>query len=554
MRSTLLLTLALAAAGCSHDNDLACLPQPTDRVDDDGDGFVAADDCNDADASVHPAAPELCDGVDNDCDDQIDEGLADSDEDGIADCMDSEDCDGVDNNGDGIVDEGFTDTDGDGRADCIDVEDCDGVDNDGDGTIDEDCLPDSPCLDVDPDGDGYANPGQATDECPEDNCPDVFNPDQLDSDGDGFGDACDACPTGADSELCCDYAEYVFWYSTDTRPIDEVTAAAFDRDSGTFDPPTSFAPVSGTNVTIRAYGHFDESTNGAPDEARDILWTSDDAPDSTFLTTCDDGLWTTTTVDEAFPGGVRSWGDFNNDDCLDYVAYDYQASSFGDHGDTGLGYTWLGACDGTFSQITGATYDVTFADGQWTGGLTGNSSDWNGDGNQDLVFWTVSSGGSSPTQVWMLPGDGNGSFGTAVAFTSSAIAANSPAMGDIDGDGNVDIVLGPNDDGGSGQPGRRLLALLGDGASGVLSNPEVLDPADWISGSFYGDGTVRLWDYDKDGDLDILVAVSSTNGGRRGMSYHTNDGTGVFASTPTQTLVPYFTWNYASPITPILQQ
>ena len=25
----------------------------------------------------------------------------------------------------------------------------------------------------------------------EDNCPDVYNPDQFDTDGDGFGDACD---------------------------------------------------------------------------------------------------------------------------------------------------------------------------------------------------------------------------------------------------------------------------------------------------------------------------------------------------------------------------
>lgn len=43
-------------------------------VDQDGDGFDDTVDCNDLDASVFPGAPELCDGVDNDCDGVIDDG------------------------------------------------------------------------------------------------------------------------------------------------------------------------------------------------------------------------------------------------------------------------------------------------------------------------------------------------------------------------------------------------------------------------------------------------------------------------------------------------
>ena len=43
--------------------------------DEDGDGHVAREDCDDADPAVHVGVAEVGDGRDQDCDGQVDEGL-----------------------------------------------------------------------------------------------------------------------------------------------------------------------------------------------------------------------------------------------------------------------------------------------------------------------------------------------------------------------------------------------------------------------------------------------------------------------------------------------
>ena len=57
----------------------------TDCVDQDGDGFgqgtaCAGLDCNDADPAIFPGAAERCNGVDDNCNAQLDEGLARTEE------------------------------------------------------------------------------------------------------------------------------------------------------------------------------------------------------------------------------------------------------------------------------------------------------------------------------------------------------------------------------------------------------------------------------------------------------------------------------------------
>jgi len=55
-------------------------------ADNDGDGVLAADDCDDSDDTVYPGAVELCDGKDTDCDGSPSEHEADADGDGTPDC------------------------------------------------------------------------------------------------------------------------------------------------------------------------------------------------------------------------------------------------------------------------------------------------------------------------------------------------------------------------------------------------------------------------------------------------------------------------------------
>ncbi|MDG1478852.1 MAG: MopE-related protein [Myxococcota bacterium] len=209
------LLLGLSLLGCSGDKSDTGTPPDVDA---DGDGVVASEDCDDNAATTYPGAVELCDGIDNDCNGNIDNNAPDSDSDGTCDAFDVEECDGLDNDGDGDVDEEQSDTDGDGTCDALDAEECDGLDNDGDGDIDEgyldndgdgvaDCVDGEDCDGVDNNGDGQIDEGYVdTDGDGTADCVDVEECDGLDNDGDGDIDE-DFTDTDVDGVADCIDAE-----------------------------------------------------------------------------------------------------------------------------------------------------------------------------------------------------------------------------------------------------------------------------------------------------------------------------------------------------------
>jgi hypothetical protein len=167
---------AFDACGDEVDDDCDGTARQSDC---DADGVTAQQgDCNDGNALIKPGAFEYCDGIDNDCDEAVDErelqpvggtcsrGAGACQTAGVYVCASdalntvcnapsvaptAELCNGLDDNCDGITSLEETDNDGDGLAECAgDCDDtrenvraglsdlCDSVDNDCDGKKDED--------------------------------------------------------------------------------------------------------------------------------------------------------------------------------------------------------------------------------------------------------------------------------------------------------------------------------------------------------------------------------------------------------------------------------
>ncbi len=133
-------------------------------------GYVAnSRDCDDGDASIHPGADETCDGVDQDCDDVVDDNPVDgtswyADDDGDA-YGDPNDSSVACEQPKGMVADNTDCNDADADVSPAADEVCDALDNDCDGFVDENDAVDADSWYMDADGDGFGDPDAAITGC-----------------------------------------------------------------------------------------------------------------------------------------------------------------------------------------------------------------------------------------------------------------------------------------------------------------------------------------------------------------------------------------------------
>ena len=203
------------------------------------------------------------------------------------------------------------------------------------------------------------------------------------------------------------------------------------------------------------------------------------------------------------PEGIAA-ADVNGDGKLDVAIVNECASS--SDCSSGVVSLLLGNGDGTFQNA------VNFS----SGGVYADSvalRDVNGDGHADLLVANRCSNSSNCTYgvVGVLLGNGDGTFQTAVQYTSGGQYAQSVGVIDLNGDGKPDLVVSNECQSNSGcQNGGSASVLLGNGdgtfqlsasyATGSNNSEEPIGPPPVTS--------VILGDVNGDGKPDVLVTNS----------------------------------------------
>ena len=179
-------------------------------------------------------------------------------------------------------------------------------------------------------------------------------------------------------------------------------------------------------------------------------------------------------------GGEMALGDVNGDGIPDLALTEHDSYAV---------TVLVGDGKGGFRPAKGSPFKMKDGEHPHTHGLT--LTDLNGDGKLDLV-----TANNDDNDVAVMLGDGKGGFARAPDSPFSVGPSPYPlAVGDVNGDGQPDIVT-PNS-----KPGdRTLTVLLGDGKGGF--KPAADSPVAAAGNPYY----VTLGDVNGDGKLDLVAS------------------------------------------------
>jgi VCBS repeat-containing protein len=245
--------------------------------------------------------------------------------------------------------------------------------------------------------------------------------------------------------------------------------------NGNFGAPTAFSS-GGLSPSSVVLGDF----NG--DGKLDIATTNQDTASIGILLGNGAGSFgAPSTLFAQNPTSVTT-GDFNEDGKLDLVV----GQSLGNQVSL-----FLGNGNGTFGPAQGLTPGFQV--------MQTAVGDLNNDGNLDIVA-AANSGTSQPRAVVML-GNGNGTFGAPTHYLSSngAASAASIALGDFNGDGNLDIAQAD-----TGNPGVSIMLGNGAGGFGARASYGTIMPAN-------STGDLVVGDFNGDGKQDLALGNTATN-------------------------------------------
>ncbi len=141
--------------------------------------------------------------------------------------------------------------------------------------------------------------------------------------------------------------------------------------------------------------------------------------------------------------------------------------------------------------------------------------DIDGDGDLDVMVGSAGSNGS-PTRMYLNSGFGTFAEASATRMPSGSNITRALALGDVDGDGDLDLVVGN-----AGIDGSQSRLYVNNGAGTFIDAMATRMPV----GSHLTT-SLALSDVDRDGDLDLVVGNSGRFGGQSRL--YLNSGNGTF--------------------------